>query len=62
MSELQDENQFGKRGEAWTVGELAVMVLVLLPPFTLTVRLSWQSSCTNLAAIACVAVSASKQH
>ncbi|KAF8072570.1 hypothetical protein HT031_000230 [Scenedesmus sp. PABB004] len=36
LTELQDQSQFGKRGEAWTLAQIAVMVLVLLPPFQLT--------------------------
>lgn len=37
ISELQDQEQFGKRGEAWTFAQLAAVVLVVLPPFQLTV-------------------------
>eukprot|EP00879_Flechtneria_rotunda_P005547 GHRR01005840.1.p1 GENE.GHRR01005840.1~~GHRR01005840.1.p1 ORF type:complete len:253 (+),score=64.60 GHRR01005840.1:382-1140(+) len=36
FSELQDKNQFGKRGEVWLFAQIAVIVLVLLPPFQLT--------------------------
>lgn len=35
LTELQDQDQFGKRGEAWTFAQVAAIVLVLLPPFQL---------------------------
>jgi hypothetical protein len=37
LTELQDQDQFGKRGEAWTFAQVAAIVLVLLPPFQLVV-------------------------
>lgn len=37
ISELQDQEAFGKRGEVWAFGELAAVLLLLIPPFTLTV-------------------------
>lgn len=36
ISELQDQEAFGKRGEVWAFGELAAVLLLLIPPFTLT--------------------------
>jgi hypothetical protein len=36
ITELQDQESFGKRGEVWAFGELAAVVLLLIPPFTLT--------------------------
>jgi hypothetical protein len=37
ISELQDQDSFGKRGEGWTLAEFAGILLLLIPPFTLTV-------------------------
>jgi hypothetical protein len=37
FDELQDQNQFGKRGEVWTLAQVAAIVLVLAPPFQMTV-------------------------
>lgn len=37
ITELQDQESFGKRGEVWAFGELAAVLLLLIPPFTLTV-------------------------
>jgi len=37
FDELQDQNQFGKRGEVWTLAQIAAIVLVLAPPFQMTV-------------------------
>lgn len=37
ISELQDQESFGKRGEGWAFAELAAILLLLIPPFTLTV-------------------------
>jgi protein-S-isoprenylcysteine O-methyltransferase Ste14 len=36
ISELQDQQHFGKRGEVYTLAQIAAVVLVLLPPFQLT--------------------------
>lgn len=36
ITELQDQESFGKRGEVWAFGELAAVLLLLIPPFTLT--------------------------
>jgi hypothetical protein len=39
ISELrEDQDSFGKRGEGWTLAEFAGIALLLIPPFTLTVR------------------------
>jgi hypothetical protein len=43
LTELQDQDQYGKRGEAWTFAQVAAIVLVLLPPFQLVVRSSSRS-------------------
>jgi hypothetical protein len=37
ITELQDQESFGKRGEGWAFAELAALLLLLIPPFTLTV-------------------------
>lgn len=37
ITELQDQESFGKRGEGWAFAELAALFLLLIPPFTLTV-------------------------
>jgi hypothetical protein len=39
ITELQDQESFGKRGEAWAFGELAAVLLLLIPPFGLVVSL-----------------------
>jgi hypothetical protein len=44
LTELQDQDQFGKRGEAWTFAQVAAIILVLLPPFQLVVRRRRRSS------------------
>lgn len=36
ITELQDQESFGKRGEGWAFAELAALLLLLIPPFTLT--------------------------
>eukprot|EP00775_Hariotina_reticulata_P007027 gene7027-7241_t len=36
FDELQDQSQFGKRGEVWTLAQIAAVVLVLAPPFQMT--------------------------
>lgn len=50
LTELQDERAFGKRGEVWTLARIAVIGLVLLPPFQLVVRTA--SYC--IAALHCI--------
>lgn len=40
ITELQDQESFGKRGEVWAFGELAAVLLLLIPPFTLTVSMN----------------------
>lgn len=40
ITELQDQESFGKRGEGWAFAELAALFLLLIPPFTLTVSTS----------------------
>jgi len=35
ISELTDEQQFGKRGEVWFFAQVATFIFVLLPPFGL---------------------------
>ncbi len=49
MSELQDTQQLGKRGEAFFFAQAVLFILVLIPPFTLKV-------CTDSLAQCIVAV------
>lgn len=37
FTELQDSQQFGKRGEVWLFAQIATVLLVLFPPFGLKV-------------------------
>ena len=39
ISELTDEQQFGKRGEVWFFAQVATFIFVLLPPFGLKVSI-----------------------
>lgn len=35
MNELRDEQQFGRRGEAWFLAQAGLLLLVLFPPMSL---------------------------